>query len=411
MNASRKKIGLLHYSMPPVVGGVENILAHHARLMTEAGHSVRLIAGRGGDPNGSIPFYHLPLADSRHPDVLAAKMQLDQGIVPAGFEQLVEQIEQELATAVSNLDILIAHNICSLHKNLALTAALRRLCAQPDAPRLIMWHHDFAWTAVNYQTELHPGWPWQLIKEDWPDVQPTHVVVSQWRQHEMIALFHLPADSIHVIPSGLNTGKFLKLEPETAELLTRLSYQEAAPRLLLPVRITRRKNIELAIRTTAALRQIMPQASLIITGPPGPHNPSNQDYFANLRQLRDSLNAQNHIHFLAEQYDHYLPDAVIADLYRLADALILPSREEGFGIPMLEAGLVGLPTFCTDIAPLRELGGENATYFSPDSDPADLAAIVAEKLQNDALYQQRVQIRNHYTWPSIYRQRIAPLLE
>jgi hypothetical protein len=78
---------------------------------------------------------------------------------------------------------------------------------------------------------------------------------------------------------------------------------------------------------------------------------------------------------------------------------------------MLEAGLVGLPTFCTDIAPLRELGGENATYFSPDSDPADLAAIVAEKLQNDTLYQQRVQIRNHYTWPRIYRQRIAPLLE
>ena len=411
MNLSRKKIGLLHYSMPPVVGGVENILAHHARLMTEAGHSVRLIAGRGDDAKGSIPFYQVPLADSRHPDVLAAKMQLDQGIVPSNFEQLVQQIEQGLATAVSNLDILIAHNICSLHKNLALTAALRRLCAQPDAPRLIMWHHDFAWTAVNYQAELHPGWPWQLLKEDWPDVQPTHVVVSQWRQQEMIALFHLPTDSIRVIPSGLNTDKFLKLEPETAELLTRLSYQEAAPRLLLPVRITRRKNIELAIRTTAALRQIMPHASLIITGPPGPHNPSNQDYFTNLRQLRDSLNAQNHIHFLAEQYDNYLPDAVIADLYRLADALILPSREEGFGIPMLEAGLVGLPIFCTDIAPLRELGGENATYFSPDSDPTDLAAIVAAKLQNDALYQQRVHIRNHYTWPSIYRQRIAPLLE
>ena len=39
-------IAILHYSVPPIVGGVESVIAHHARLMAANGHSVRLIAGR-----------------------------------------------------------------------------------------------------------------------------------------------------------------------------------------------------------------------------------------------------------------------------------------------------------------------------------------------------------------------------
>jgi hypothetical protein len=38
-----------------------------------------------------------------------------------------------------------------------------------------------------------------------------------------------------------------------------VNYQDANPRLFLPVRITRRKNIERAIRTVAAMRQQMPK--------------------------------------------------------------------------------------------------------------------------------------------------------
>ena len=47
------QIALLHYSVPPVIGGVESVLAQQARLMADAGHNVRGIAGRGEkfDPN------------------------------------------------------------------------------------------------------------------------------------------------------------------------------------------------------------------------------------------------------------------------------------------------------------------------------------------------------------------------
>jgi len=107
----------------------------------------------------------------------------------------------------------------------------------------------------------------------------------------------------------------------------------------------------------------------------------------------------------------YLPDDVIADFYRLADALFMPSREEGFGIPIVEAAFSKLPVFCTDIEPLRALGLDEATTFSPDADPQAVAAQIADRLQQDSQYQLAVRLRRAYTWERIYSQHIAPLLE
>jgi len=106
-----------------------------------------------------------------------------------------------------------------------------------------------------------------------------------------------------------------------------------------------------------------------------------------------------------------LPDEVIFDLYRVADALFLPSREEGFGIPILEAGFAGIPIFCADIEPLRALAGDEAVYFSPDENPVQIASWVMEKLQADSAYRRRVRVRQNYTWQAIYSKQIAPLFE
>jgi glycosyltransferase involved in cell wall biosynthesis len=181
--------------------------------------------------------------------------------------------------------------------------------------------------------------------------------------------------------------------------------------MLLPVRITPRKNIELAIRVLEQLREHMPTANLVITGPLGPHNPKNIEYFEELTELRSELHLENSVHFLAELSESYLPDEVIADFYNLADALLMPSREEGFGIPILEAGLSGIPVFCSDIPPLRELGKTQAQYFSPEGDPIEIAKMIAKRIANDPLYQFRVRVKTKYPWEGIYQKHIAPLLK
>lgn len=403
------KIGLLHYAAPPVVGGVENVIGHHARWMVDAGHQVRVLAGRGAPTNPRVEFSLIPKADSLHPEVLKIKPVLDHGRVPPEFDELTLELQDSLNQAGGDLDVLIAHNVGSLNKNLALTAALKNLSASRNAPAVALWHHDLAWTTPRYQSELHPGYPWDILRTAWPGV--IQVVVSELRRQELSQLMGLPFDRIQVIPNGIDLERFLKLEPQTIQWINQLDLLSADPLLLLPVRLTRRKNIELAMTMLSHMIAWMPHARLVVTGPLGQHNPSNVEYLAQLRRLRSELHLDQAAFFLAELTQEFIPDPVIADFYRLADALFLPSREEGFGLPMLEAGLSGVPIFCSDIPPLRELGGSQAVYFSPQAEPHGVAQAIRQAMVADPRHRLKVRMRQEYTWKSVYRMHLAPFLE
>jgi glycosyltransferase involved in cell wall biosynthesis len=401
-----KNITILHYAAPPIIGGVESVIGHHARLMVTAGHRVTIIAGRGEQTREDIPFISIPLVDSRQPQILAVKGKLDGGTIPQEFEQLVDELASILEDHLKGMDILIAHNVCSLNKNLILTTALKRLTSQTRMPHTILWHHDLAWTTPRYRDELHDGYPWDLLRTDWPEV--IQVTVSEARRLE---LYHVSPERIKVIPNGIDLDRFLKLEKMTQALIKKHDLLSASPLLLLPVRITSRKNIELAINALAYLQKDFPQATLIVTGPLGAHNAANQAYHDALTNLRDSLGLNKAVIFLADETNEYIPDEVIADFYQMADALFLPSREEGFGIPVIEAGLSGLPIFCSDIPPLRHLGGELVTYFSPDEDPSVLAGKIYNRCAGDSVFNLRRKIKSQYIWDRIFSEQIQPLLE
>ncbi|MBK8619850.1 MAG: glycosyltransferase [Anaerolineales bacterium] len=214
-------IAILHYSVPPIVGGVESVVAHHAYLMSAGGHSVRLIAARGQSLSEDIPLVVIPLADSRHARVTEVKDQLDRGEVSKHFEILRDELAEQLQSALIGVDILIVHNICSLNKNLALTAALYQLHIAGKLPRLILWHHDLAWTTPRYQKELHAGYPWSLLKTAWPEA--VQVTISEMRQIELAELMQIDKSQIHVIPNGVDLGKFLKLEEQTLGYIKNLT--------------------------------------------------------------------------------------------------------------------------------------------------------------------------------------------
>uniref|UniRef100_A0A5Q5CD67 Glycosyl transferase, group 1 n=1 Tax=Mycobacterium sp. (strain JLS) TaxID=164757 RepID=A0A5Q5CD67_MYCSJ len=72
-----------------------------------------------------------------------------------------------------------------------------------------------------------------------------------------------------------------------------------------------------------------------------------------------------------------LTDAELAWLYRNSRALVFPSKYEGFGLPVLEAQILGCPVICSSAAALPETGGGGALYFDPD-DTEDLLRRVEE---------------------------------
>jgi glycosyltransferase involved in cell wall biosynthesis len=403
------KIALLHYSSPPIVGGVESVVAHHARLMANAGHEVTILAGRGEGFDERIQVCILPRLDSRHPEVMEVKAALDSGRRTSAFDRLKDAIKADLLAELKGVDILIAHNIASLHKNLPLTAVLHEEYRAAGFPHLILWHHDLAWTTLRYRAELHDGYPWDLLRANWGGV--TQVVISELRRRELSDLFGISSGSIRVIPNGVDINAFFKFESRTVELVEQLDLLNADPLFLLPVRLTPRKNIELALRVMAELRREYPKAMLLVTGPEGPHNPDNKVYKRNLLKLRNELKLQGAVHFLAEVTSEFMPDEVIADFYRIADALLFPSREEGFGIPIIEAAFSRMPVFCADIPVLRELAGEDVTYFDPNADPLEVARQVKVRLEAETTSRWGRRAKQRHTWRQIHELYIGRLLE
>jgi len=407
-------IAILHYAGPPGIGGVETTMAAHARVMAADGHQVRLISGHSEFAFPGVAVLNNAELGSRGEHVAQATRELARGVVSPAFDRLVDRLAEWLAEALAGADCAIVHNVLTLHKNLAFTAALHRLHAAGRAPRLLAWCHDFAWHDPLYRADLHDGYPWDLLRRAWNNVQ--YVAVSRDRRTILAALLGVVPASVAVVTPGVDLAALLKLEPATIELTERLGLLAAAPLLLLPARITRRKNIELAIAIVGALRALAPGVRLVVTGPPGPHNPANAAYLAELQNLRAASGAGDAVQFLYERFtdEHARPrpvsDAMLADLFRLADGLLFPSAYEGFGIPILEAGLAGIPIFCSDIAPFRETAGPAALYFELREAPAAVAARIATALRDDPRAALRRRVRQEYTWEAIYRQGVVPLL-
>src|SRR2546423_6819387 len=136
------RVGLLHHTCPPVIGGGETILYEQATRLAARGYPVTILSGRGGPlPDArAVKLVIIPQLDSRHAQVSAVRDALNQGQVPADFAALQTEIEQLLLTHLAQLDTLIVHNALTLHFNLALTAALWSL-ADRDRARIISWVH------------------------------------------------------------------------------------------------------------------------------------------------------------------------------------------------------------------------------------------------------------------------------
>jgi len=255
---------------------------------------------------------------------------------------------------------------------------------------------------------MHPGYPWDLLRVPWPGVR--HVTVSAAQQARLAALYGIPPERIAVVPPGVDPAQFFRWTSVTRRIVDELQLMKADALLLLPARLTRRKNVEMALRVLAAFRtQTRQDARLIVTGPPGPHNPANAAYLQSLLDLRREMGLQDAAHLLYER--GITPDdGTMADLYQLADALLFPSAQEGFGIPILEAGLARLPVFCADIPPLRETGQGSAHFFDPHGDPAAVAARLARALEQDTAHRLRRRVLAGFTWKKIVEERVIPLL-
>jgi glycosyltransferase involved in cell wall biosynthesis len=103
-------------------------------------------------------------------------------------------------------------------------------------------------------------------------------------------------------------------------------------------------------------------------------------------------------------------DALLRRYVAWADALVLPSHYEGFGLPPLEAMACGCPAIVSDRASLPEICGDAALYCNPD-DADDIAARMLEAATSEAtrarLREQGLARAREFTWDRCARETVA----
>lgn len=393
------RIALIHYSCPPIIGGVEFVLAAHARLFAQHGHEVNVIAGAGGHFNDLVKVRILPeLASYEQP---AIRRLITSGQADAEVEVVKRVLRKELA----GYDVLAVHNILTMHFNPIAATALADLVEDGEIKNVIAWVHDATLMGADYQAlDLdHPLWTYlnRRIRNI------TYVSISSDRRQRFSKHHDIPEEEIAVVPDGVDLASFLGLTDRADRIFVEADLEHCDAVALTPSRIVRRKNLEAGIELIDELKKLGLSVRWLITGALDEHNRTTRLYLEELRTQIARRELEEEVRFLGAGGDR-IHLKTLRGLYDLCDFMLLPSREEGFGIPLLEAALSRCLIVVNDIPVFHEIVGDLAIYIG-SRPSADAAREIAHYLKSNPPSRLKRRILRNYLWRTVYEKDIEPL--
>jgi glycosyltransferase involved in cell wall biosynthesis len=194
------------------------------------------------------------------------------------------------------------------------------------------------------------------------------ITVSEYSKSQILQRFRLPADRVEVIPCSLPATWFGFKPPSPAQTPYVLMVSGEAPS----------KNLKTGIAGFARVASCRKNLQLKVVGvKPSFHN--------EFRKLARELGVGGCIHFAG-----FVLEEELKDLYSRAEAFVLPSVAEGFGIPLLEAMASGVPIASSSATSLPEVAGNAALYFNPSSEE-EIGLRLAEILESSETRQRLIE--------------------
>ncbi len=182
------------------------------------------------------------------------------------------------------------------------------------------------------------------------------VCVSHFTAMEAVDL--LGIESPHVVPNGVE-ARWFDAEPLSPTVLGSMGVD--GPYVLAAGGASQRKNLAALAEAWPAVRAARPSLRLVLAGPPHPR-----------RETRSSPTCQ------ACTSSASFPTEHVPGLYAAASVLVVPSLDEGFGLPALEAMAVGTPVVAANRAALPELVGDDGILVEPT--PGGLSSGILDAL-------------------------------
>lgn len=218
------------------------------------------------------------------------------------------------------------------------------------------------------------------------------ITPSQSVKHSLLRLGWIDAERIDVVPEGCEA----RFAPATAPLDDLRSRYGLPRRFVLFVGTAEpRKNLPRLLRAFAA--QSNREVALVLAGSAGWHS---SELSASIAQL----GLTDRVHRTGFVDDRDLPD-----LYRAAECFAMPSLDEGFGLPLLEAMGCGVPVLCSDTPAVLETVGDAAITVTPTSVPqmaAALERLLADEPLSHSLREQGLARVKSFSWSEAARKTI-----
>lgn len=236
-------------------------------------------------------------------------------------------------------------------------------------------HWDGAWRAAPRVMTLHDlialdgagprGFARRAIARSWMtrmvDGSAAVLTASQASAARISTAFPSVIPKLHVVPHGVAAVFFAA--GAAADAPARGSRADGSPYLLTVANKKPHKRLETAIRAFARIAATDPTLRLVMVGERFAHS-------ADLQTLAESLGVASRV-----DDESGLSDEALAARYAGATALLVPSRDEGFGMVVLEAMACGTPVVAVDRSPLPEVVGTAGVLVPYDDDAAMADAV------------------------------------
>lgn len=223
-------------------------------------------------------------------------------------------------------------------------------------------------------------------------------------KHDLMALYHADAEKIAMIPCGFNRHEFQPIDQTYARMLLGLCPTKKT--VLQLGRMVPRKGIDNVIRSIALVKDVLPDAQLVVVGGEQEHLDAATDAeYKRLADLTSSLQLTDTVLFAGrknrEQLKYY---------YAAADVFVSTPWYEPFGITPLEAMACGTPVIGSHVGGIQySVEHEKTGFLVPPKDPEALAEKLLLLLENGDLRtaMQRnalIRVNEHFTWGKIAKQ-------
>lgn len=239
----------------------------------------------------------------------------------------------------------------------AIAAGLQRRLSRHDLTIRLQWPPDFSTPAAGKLVSILP-WEFSAIPRYWVREISAHVdelwAISAFNRDAFVRA-GIPADRVTVIPPGIDPQTFTMegpaWRPEGARGFVFLFVGGAIPR----------KGVDLLWTAYQSVFTAADDVSLVIKECGSESSYRGQSLTDRIRASASAKPGTPHLIVIKDEFD----DEKLAALYRGANALALPYRGEGFGMPLAESLACGTPVITTGAGPAREFCPPDASYFIP----------------------------------------------